>query len=471
MEPFPSGPGRRGRIPHSPALLAAGALALLMVTLTGAVRQLPAVPATPATVVTPAPPLTERAIRDARPVEEVWPHALVEVPVRAADGLSYRPVAALDAGHILLAAESAEGTQSPGNAESGQGAGDAGRQVRLEVFSTESRQASVLAVHSVDPGLSGFTVTQVEVGENHLVWATTASRGDKSQVRQVWTMPRTGGGPRLLLTFDENHELWKAELAVAGDSVLFTGASGRVHPAAGFRGVLRMSSAGGAPELVAGSEGLDLVSWPWAMPGRDSDNLAEGDFADVTRRPLVNLETGERRVPVPAAGTLETCSPSWCVGLAFIPGDTELGIEGVRRFAQRQDGSGVVNFPAGLDVLWCPAPAGREGPRLDRFVVLEEMRKLLRPDPPGGAAEKSIEEALKEMRDGTFAPPETPTGRVFAPSRLLVVDLEGGTAAAFREPENAGSLRIIDLSREGGLVGWRVESAGVSRVLNLKALR
>ncbi|MFB9718729.1 hypothetical protein [Planobispora longispora] len=51
------------------------------------------------------------------------------------------------------------------------------------------------------------------------------------------------------------------------------------------------------------------------------------------------------------------------------------------------------------------------------------------------------------------------------------MDLDGGTAAVLRKPENADSEPVTGLYREGGLVGWRSESAGVSRVLNLRALR
>nr|BFE85118.1 hypothetical protein GCM10020093_077190 [Planobispora longispora] len=219
-----------------------------MVTLTGAVRQLPAVPAAPtvpaAPVVMTTPPsrITEEMILNARPAEEVWPHALAEIPARAADGLAYRPVAALDAGHILLVAESGAGAEggeggenpeSAGNTESDgsrQGAGAADRQVRLEAFSMESRQTSVLAVQPVTPGLSGYMLTQAGADEHHLVWRTVANRGDTDQAGQVRVMPRAGGDPKLLVAFDKSHELWDMELAPAGDAVLFTGAPRRVSP-------------------------------------------------------------------------------------------------------------------------------------------------------------------------------------------------------------------------------------------------
>ncbi|MFC4063048.1 hypothetical protein ACFOWE_32620 [Planomonospora corallina] len=250
----------------------------------------------------PAAPL------EVRPAAEVWPAAVSTIPAKAPDGWRYRPVTALSATELLLAAES-----------SFEKAG------RLEVYDTAGGSRRVLADMPGPPGAKGYFPQRVEAGAENIVWYGTNPSGGAAWA-DFWVVPRSGGTARRI------GEVTGAPAEVDGigvtaDSVVWSVRAG---------GVYRMPLAGGAPERIEGADGLHLLSWPWAA------DVGERDFQKAQGK-LVNLETGQVTEVKAAEGTTTfRCGPQWCFG----EGDGT----GAKAFAERVDGSRRSVLP-GLSAL------------------------------------------------------------------------------------------------------------------------
>ncbi|WP_189240650.1 hypothetical protein [Planomonospora parontospora] len=259
--------------------------------------------------VTASPEGTESPTREAepfpgtprpevRPAAEVWPEAVSVIPAKAADGWRYRPVTALSATELLLTAES-----------SFEKAG------RLEVYDTAAGRSTVLAEMPGPAGVRGYYVQEVEPGAEYVAWSGETPN-NRDRWADFWVAPRSGGTARRV--GEVTGDLAEVErIGVTADAVVWSVKSGGVH---------RLPLAGGAPERIEGTDGLHLLSWPWAV---DAETGAEPGGGDRNQTRTVNLETGEViEAPRPEGARGLRCGPVWCFG--------RLG-EG--SFVQRTDGS------------------------------------------------------------------------------------------------------------------------------------
>ncbi|GAA3158577.1 hypothetical protein GCM10010466_56690 [Planomonospora alba] len=254
--------------------------------------------------VTAVPERTERSSRapepvrvGIRPAAEVWPQAVSTIPAKAPDGWSYRPVTALSATELLL-------TALPSFEKAG----------RLEVYDTASGSRTVLTDMPGPPGVKGYFPQSVEVGAENIVWYGM-SPNDGAGWADFWVVPRSGGTARRIGEVTGAPAEVDA-IGVTADSVVWSVRAG---------GVYRMPLGGGTPERIEGTDGLHLLSWPWAA------DVGERDFQKTQGR-LVNLETGQvTEVRAPEGATTFRCGPQWCFG----GGDSEAD----RAVVERVDGS------------------------------------------------------------------------------------------------------------------------------------
>lgn len=294
-------------------VIVAGGMAAILSR--GGEQALPAVSATTST----------SAQAQIRPAAEVWPQAVFTMPAKAEDGWKYRPVTGLSATEVLLSVESA--FEKAG---------------RLEVYDTTAKRTRVLGDVPAPKDVKGYFAQDFEVGERHIAWyGRTPNNADKWA--DFWIMPRDGGKARRLRQVTGT--MAEVErIGVTGDSVVWSVKRG---------GVYRVPIAGGAPEPIAGTEGLRLASWPWAA-GYEED----GAPGHANQNRLVNLETGESvTVPAPKGTTGLICGPVWCYG----QGDGSTII-------QRHDGSGRKGLPGGMEMHGMGQLLG------DRFALLTAYR-------------------------------------------------------------------------------------------------
>ncbi|MCC5576536.1 hypothetical protein IMZ11_12935 [Microtetraspora sp. AC03309] len=253
------------------------------------------------------------------PAREVWPEAVSTIPKKAADGFRYRPVTALGPTEILLTAEA-----------SFEKAG------RFEVYDTRTGQARVLT--TIVPGGKGYFEQNAEVGQDYIAWYGTKPN-DGVAWADFWVAPRQGGDP--IRVGEVAGGLAAVDrIGVTKDHVVWSPRSG---------GVYRMPISGGAPERIAGTDGLWLTSWPWArdVPG---DAGPDEERRNRNQSLLVNLETGARRsITAPTGVTGLRCATEWCVGTS---GGSE-GSEGSdgHVFAMRPDGTEGKQLPGRAHML------------------------------------------------------------------------------------------------------------------------
>ncbi|GAB2477427.1 hypothetical protein GCM10027187_51380 [Streptosporangium sandarakinum] len=252
------------------------------------------------------------------PVAEVWPKAVSTIPAKAADGWKYRPITGLSATELLLTAES-----------SFEKAG------RLEVYDTAARKSTVLAEMPGPPGVKGYFVQGVEVGADSIAW-WGETPNNRDEWADFWVVPRTGGTARQVgeVTGAQAHV---ERIGVTADFVFWSVRAG---------GVYRMPLTGGSPEYITGTDGLHLLSWPWAF---DVANGREGEDWDRNQTKLFNLETGQTTVvnaPDGARGL--RCGPAWCFGAS---GDESI--------VQRTDGSDRRTLPGLSNMMEHTPLAGR----------------------------------------------------------------------------------------------------------------
>ncbi|WP_157978581.1 hypothetical protein, partial [Nocardia aurea] len=232
--------------------------------------------------------------------------AVFKMPAKAADGWKYRPVTGISPTEVLLIAES-----------SFEKAG------RLEVYDSAAKSARVLGDVPAPTDVEGYYAQNFEVGEKHIAWyGETPNNGDKWA--DFWIMPREGGEAKQL--GEVTGPMAEVErIGVTDDSVVWSVQSG---------GVYRMPLKGGTPERIAGTDGLHLLSWPWAGDRSRREGV-------INQHRLVNLETGESQdVLVPDGANGMSCLPDWCFAM--------LKAEAI---AQRVDGSVRKTLPGELTLM------------------------------------------------------------------------------------------------------------------------
>ncbi|WP_406319605.1 hypothetical protein OHA77_19960 [Streptosporangium sp. NBC_01639] len=230
------------------------------------------------------PTKAEKQKIDIRPAAEVWPSAVSTIPAKAADGWKYRPIAGLSATELLLSAES-----------SFEKAG------RLEAYDTVTGKSTVLADMPAPEGVKGYFAQDIEVGAESIAW-WGETPNDSDKWADFWVVPRAGGTAKQV--GQVTGELADVErIGVTADSVVWSVGGGGIH---------RIPLNGGTPELIEGTDGLHLLSWPWAV---DVAQGREGEDLDKNQTKLVNLATRHTvEVNAPDGTQGLRCGPAWCLG-------------------------------------------------------------------------------------------------------------------------------------------------------------
>ncbi|MFG1947398.1 hypothetical protein [Nonomuraea sp. NPDC048826] len=296
--------------------------ATTMVTMTPATEQEPLRPAATTTVtITPATE-QEPLSPDQATVTELWPQALFTMPAANADGWRYRPVTALNATEVLLAAES-----------SFEKAGT------FEIYDSKTRTTRVVTRVPQGEGLKKYFPQSATVGPDDVAWSGIGQRPDGTRVREIWTAPLAGGEARLLVT-RTGRDADVDAIAIGDGHVLWSESGG---------GVWRVPLTGGEPERVPGGDDLHLIAWPWAS------DVAKGPEAiERNQTRLVNLADGTTRVTAAPPGVRGwRCGPVWCHG-------------------HDDDGGLLIHRADGTDpprLRKTGAPGMHAYPALDRFLV------------------------------------------------------------------------------------------------------
>ncbi|MDF5753054.1 hypothetical protein [Spongiactinospora sp. TRM90649] len=227
---------------------------------------------------------------------DVWPEAVSTIPAMAADGWRYRPVTALSPTEILLSAES-----------------DFEKAGRLEIYDTASSRTTILGEMSAPAGIPGYYAQAVDIGPTHFAWWGTTPNDDTAWA-DIWVMPREGG-EATRVTLVKGASAGIVRIGSNAEHVFWSTEGGDLY---------RVPITGGEPERVPSGDGLIIYSWPWAH--RDGETL-------------VNLETGEVRVPRLTTGlTSLRCGLEWCAGEDTAGNFTSLRPDGTGR----QDLGGVL---------------------------------------------------------------------------------------------------------------------------------
>ncbi|MFI6920867.1 hypothetical protein ACIBIZ_13015 [Nonomuraea spiralis] len=249
--------------------------------------------APPAVQVTPS-----SSVPAARPAAELWPKAVVKVPMRDSEGRGVQLVTGLGTTEVLLVVNSA--FEKAG---------------RLEVY--DSASGTTRALGDIPSPRKKYYPQLFAASREYIAWFGTTPQ-DSVPWADFWVMPAQGGKARRVGEVDADVD----RIALAGDSLVWSVKEG---------GVYRMPLTGGAPERLPATDGLHLMAWPWAA-GLSDDR----PFANQNR--VVNLETGRSAdVALPEKAEGVQCDAQWCVGML----DEHV-------LVQRIDGSGRRTLPQGL---------------------------------------------------------------------------------------------------------------------------
>ncbi|MGP4094275.1 hypothetical protein [Nonomuraea sp. KM90] len=246
--------------------------------------------AEPAVTVTPSAPVTIESVTD------LWPRAILKMPARDSKGRRMYPVIGLGPTEVLLAANSAFE-----------------RAGRLEVYDSATGRRRVLG--EIPSGGKRYYPQLFAANAGYIAWYGETVR-DPAGLTDFWIMPRAGGEAERVAEVKADVDA----IGLTGDSLVWSLRKGGVH---------RVPLSGGTPERLAGTDGLHLTSWPWAV-ARAGDEPG----ANVTR--VVNLETGRSQdVAIPEGASMTQCNAQWCAA-----------IQRGRLVVQRLDGSGRRTLPA-----------------------------------------------------------------------------------------------------------------------------
>jgi hypothetical protein len=217
----------------------------------------------------------------AKPYRDLWPDALVELPLRLPDGRRYSVEAALDGDEYLVMPWDDRGSFLP---------------VVLNARTGAARELGTAPAS----GYAADNQARLYLTEHHIAWVVAAQETGGARYHEVWSAPRDGGAAVRRVRFGPDD----MAVSVAEVGGVFYASA---EPSAGVGAVYRIPD-GGEPQKVAGSEGYALRYGPWAV--RRAAAPAEAPH-------FWNVATGERL----AARTLDgvtnlECTPRVCVGQA-----------------------------------------------------------------------------------------------------------------------------------------------------------
>lgn len=265
----------------------------------------------------------------AKPYRDLWPDALVELPLRLPDGRRYSVEAALGGDAYLVVPRDEQGPSLP-----------------LPVVLNGRTGAARELGTAPASGYTAYDQAGVYLTEHHIVWVVAARETGGARYHEVWSSPRDGGAAVRRARFGPNDDMRVTAAEVGGVFYAST------EPSVGVGAVYRIPD-GGEPQKVAGSEGYALRYGPWAVrrpvgPGK----VVELDRpAPVEAPQFWNVATGERLTPRTVDGvTLTGCTPRVCVGQAA-GSLVSYGVDGSRPLR-----TGVAVDPAGgMDSLFLPS--------------------------------------------------------------------------------------------------------------------
>ena len=287
---------RRRRRARARTASAAAAFAAVAAVLAGAVAYgLPAVQQRELARPIDAPPPGSAVVdaSTARPYREVWPEALVELPLRLPDGRRYSVKAALDGDTYLVVPLDDRGPYLP--------------------LLLDGRTGAATELAMPTSGFVEYRQTGLYLTERHIALVLAGREADGATYHEVWSVPRDGGAAVRRARFGPEEKLLVAVAEVGG--VLYAS----TEPPSGVGAVYRLAD-GGAPRKVAGSDGYTLRYGPWAARRSGLERTVQ----PLSRAPVPsdppqfwNVATGERLTPrTPDGVAVMRCNPRVCVGVA-----------------------------------------------------------------------------------------------------------------------------------------------------------
>ncbi|MEU7832443.1 MULTISPECIES: hypothetical protein [unclassified Nonomuraea] len=242
------------------------------------------------------------------PVGKLWPQAVFQMPAKNADGWRYRPITGINATEVLLMA-----------------APSSGKLGKIEVYDTKAGKSRVVTEIPRTRGLEQYFLQTASTDGTNVVWFSSGSKGGNA-VTELWWAPLSGGKAKLAVTLTGGDEAVEA-IGVDGESVVWSPRKG---------GVYRKPFANGAPNRVPKSDGLQLISWPWAGDASTDDEEFETPGRNQSK--VVNLADGTVTKVVIKDGMKDLrCGPVWCRGR-----------QGTTSVVQHVDGTGVKKLPKGF---------------------------------------------------------------------------------------------------------------------------
>jgi hypothetical protein len=260
-----------------------------------------------------------------KPYRELWPDALVELPLRLPDGRRYSVVAALGGDAYLV---------RPWNDRRGF------LPVVLDARTGAARELGTVPAS----GYAAYDPDGTYLTEHYIAWVVAAREKGGATYHEVWSAPRDGGAAVRRARFGPD-EMTVSVAEVGG--VFYAG----TEPPAGGGAVYRIPE-GGEPRKVAGSEGYALRYGTWAVRRSVTSTQVKPSVSTVDAPRFWNVATGERRTPRTLSGvTMIDCNPRVCVGRAA-GSLVSYGIDGSRPLRTTDD---AVD-PAGADTCGSCVP-------------------------------------------------------------------------------------------------------------------
>jgi hypothetical protein len=207
-------------------------------------------------------------------------------------------------------------------------------------------------VRELAPADASTTIIGAGIIGSDAVWATEPLHfKDTGTAYELWTAPLAGGAARKLITLERDASSYIQSFTIAGRFVMWDRHESYQQPngmlARRSLGIYRLALSGGAPQLVAGTQGYqlqkDYSGWGGASAvAIRNANMALGPAGwtsdDPAGAPLIDLMTGAR-VPWSPAPEVNT-GPTGRMVCGLL-GCTSLG---PTAFTQRRDGSGYLEI-------------------------------------------------------------------------------------------------------------------------------
>jgi hypothetical protein len=254
-------------------------------------------------------------LKNAKPIENVWPEAVHKIPDRLPNGREFRPEAFVGGDGLLVSTES--GTEKAD---------------RLSVYN--------LTTKTVTPGPEVVTPDKVKrspdrtyasdftVGDGRVAWWMGYSRNGKGFI-EIWSAPLDDRGTAKPIvqmeapTQDDGGGV--DNLAIVGGKVIWSIGGGGVYEA---------PVDGGRETRVPDTEGYHLMMWPWIGTPGTPGTLPSDDKDAHAFETVRDLRSGERRKARLPAGFTWTCGVTWCRGFQR---DRDADLGGIP--VQRRDGT------------------------------------------------------------------------------------------------------------------------------------